>query len=77
VQKSIEKKTVNVRSRSTGLILLLFVYKNAKTLPIGAPYPLAVSKFLFFEDCFVHYITATHVPRTKDRGQRTEDNLHF
>jgi hypothetical protein len=58
-------------------MLLLFVYEYAKTVPIGAPYPLEISGFLFLEDCSLHYIRATHVPKTEDRGQRTEDKYHF
>jgi hypothetical protein len=48
-----------------------------KQSPLAPPYPLEVSGFLFLEDCFVHYIRATHVPRTEDRGLRTEDKYHF
>jgi hypothetical protein len=76
-QKSIEKKTENARRRSPGRVLLLFVYKHAKTVPIGAPYHLELSRFLVLQDCFVDYIRATHVPKTEDRAQMTEHKFDF
>jgi hypothetical protein len=36
-QKSIERKTENAKKTSPNLILLLFLYVYAKSVPIGAP----------------------------------------